>query len=166
MGPPPRGGDLAGTRRNIFNPVPLHLKFNQNNAKWLEESSKSIENETLSRNFWNRVVEGSAKATWDRHQAVEKSFKKFCNSENLEAVFPCSNDILQKYASWCDKSRSLKSSSIKTYLYSLSKLQQLKGFGPINFQNIPQLKDFLRGVKMHLGLINWSKNEKPFHTLC
>ena len=144
-GPPPRASDLAGREGDLFNPEPLHMKFNKNNAVWLN-SGKS-QGETLEKNFWNRVAEGSAKATWDRHRAVEKSFKRFCDSENVEMVFPCKIEILQKYASWCDKSRNLKACSIKTYLYSLSKLQQLKGFGPINFQKIPQMKDFLRGVK-------------------
>ena len=148
-GPPPRTGNLAGTGKNVIEPVPLHMKFNKSNASWLCDSCKTGQNQTgtLNKNFWNRVAEGSAKATWDRHHAVEKSFKKFCISENVEMKFPCDNETLQNYASWCDKNRSLKSSSIKTYLYSLSKLQQLNGFGPINFQRIPQLKDFLRGVK-------------------
>jgi hypothetical protein len=145
-GPPPRASDLAGTEGKLFNPVPLHMKFNKNNAEWLK-CGQCGKGETLENNFWNRVAEGSAKTTWARHHAVEKSFKQFCDSENVKMVFPCKIQTLQQYASWCDKNRKLKATSIKTYLYSLSKLQQLKGFGPIDFKSIPQLKDFLRGVK-------------------
>jgi len=149
-GPPPRAADLAGTGHEHFNPVPLHMKFNRNNADWVNGGGKRgrvQEGGRLERNFQNRVAEGSAKATWDRHHAVKNSFEKFCNSENVEQVFPLSKKVVQKYASWCDTDRLLKASSIKTYLYSLSKLQQLKGHGPILFSSIPQLKDFLRGVK-------------------
>ena len=150
-GPPPRAADLAGTRKKLFAPVPLHMKFNKSNAGWVNggggNKGKGEGGERLARNFWNRVAEGSAKATWDRHHAVKNSFDKFCNSESVSPEFPLKNVTLQNYASWCDTERSLKSSSIKTYLYSLSKLQQLKGHGPIDFQKIPQLKDFLRGVK-------------------
>ena len=151
-GQPPRAADLAGTDscKTPWSPVPLHMKFNSSNAAWVKGGGgqgAGQEGGKLARNFWNRVGEGSAKATWDRHHAVQNSFEKFCYCEKVRPSFPLKNEVLQDYASWCDSDRSLKASSIKTYLYSLSKLQQLKGHGPIDFQKIPQLKDFLRGVK-------------------
>ena len=143
-GPPPRAADLAG-RKTVFTPIPLHVKFNKSNAAWLSNSNEFEKG--LDRNFVNRVAEGSAKSTWDRHRAVQNSFNHFCTSEDISPEFPLSNVTIQNYASWCDVNRNLKADSIKTYLYSLSKIQQLKGYGPIDFHKIPQLKDFLRGVK-------------------
>jgi hypothetical protein len=147
-GPPPRAADLAGTRE-MFTPVPLHIKFSKINADWLGGGSAAdtVRGGGLEKNFLNRVAEGSAKSTWDRHHAVQNSFMKFCTSEDIVPMFPLTDVIIKKYASWCDVNRCLKSESIKTYLYSLSKIQQLKGYGPIEFRRIPQLKDFLKGVK-------------------
>jgi len=145
-GPPPRAADLAG-RKTVLTPIPLHMKFNKSNAAWLSNSDKLCTDQGLDRNFVNRVAEGSTKSTWDRHRAVQNSFNHFCTSEDISPKFPLSNVTIQNYASWCDVNRNLKADSIRTYLYSLSKIQQLKGYGPIDFHKIPQLKDFLRGVK-------------------
>jgi hypothetical protein len=147
-GPPPRAADLAGNSKKVFIPIPLHMKFNKSNAAWLEVGGKvGAVQGGLEKNFSNRVAEGSAKNTWARHHAVQNSFDKFCASENCSENFPLTNEIIQNYASWCDVNRNLKADSIKTYLYSLSKIQQIKGHGPIDFKKIPRLKDFLRGVK-------------------
>ena len=148
-GPPPHAASLAGTNKRVFTPVPTHIKFNKTNAAWLvgDDGRGAGQGGGLERNFLKRIAEGSAKSTWDRHHAVQNSFHKFCASENVIPNFPLSVDTIQQYASWCDVYRCLKADSIKTYLYSLSKIQQLKGFGPIDFHKIPQLKDFLRGVK-------------------
>jgi len=160
-GPPPRAADLAGNRK-VFTPKSLHLKFNKTNAAWLDGGEKmGVVQGGLERNFKNRVTEGSAKSTWNRHHAVQNSFNKFCTSEKISSSFPLSNVTIQKYASWCDVCRCLKADSIKTYLYSLSKIQQLKGYGPIDFHKIPQLKDFLRGVKNLPNSHNKTKHRKP-----
>ena len=103
-GPPPSTAELAGTPKP-FAPEALHIKFNCNNSNWLDLGHVRPETNNLERNFWNRVSEGSAKATWDRHCSVEISFNKFCKCEKIAPVFPLSSEIVQKYASWCDLER-------------------------------------------------------------
>ena len=156
-GPAPRAADLAGTPLRL-QPEALHIKFNSENAKGLVRNVPNPD--PLEKNFWNRVAEGSAKATWDRHKAVGKSFKKFCDSEGLEVNFPLDTSIVKRYASWCDIKRNMKASSIKTYLYSLSKIQQLKGLGPIELHKVPQIRDFLRGVKNRPSTLKKDKKKR------
>jgi integrase len=61
--------------------------------------------------------------------------------------WPLSEEDILKFASWCDVERKLQASTIKTYLQSLSKIQQLRGGPRICLSKIPVLQDFLAGVR-------------------
>jgi hypothetical protein len=65
---------------------------------------------------------------------------------NKKLVWPLEKTTILEFASWCDKVRHLQADTIKTYIFSLSKIQQLQGGPPISVRQVPFLKDFIAGV--------------------
>jgi hypothetical protein len=111
-----------------------------NNAKWLN-IGKSIYSSALAQN------------TWKKYAAALKKFKLFCHDLNINFCWPLSPKNLAGFVIWCKDKKCISAKSVESYLFGLSKLQQLNGFQPIELnKSIPK---FLLN-----GWLNESKTKK------
>ena len=62
------------------------------------------------------------------------------------ADWPVVPETVCAFASWCDLEKGLQSSTIKSYVGSLSQIQQLQNLPPIFISRIPRLRAFLKGA--------------------
>jgi hypothetical protein len=72
-----------------------------------------------------------AKNTWNKYAASLKKFKLFCHELNIGFSWPLSEKNLIGFVVWCKNKNCISPKSVKSYLFGLSKLQQLNGFQPI-----------------------------------
>ena len=149
-GQPPSSQDRPG---GVKNPLPGTKKFDLGRVdKWIGVPSKCslpVKNseKILLDNIKDRISEGLAEKTWGRHSTVWRAINSFADWTGRRITWPWSEEDVLKFASWCDAERKLQASTIKTYLQSLSKIQQLKGGPRICLNKIPLLQDFLAGVR-------------------
>ncbi len=101
----------------------------------------------LRKNVYERVSEGLAGKTWDRHRTVWRAINEFSVYVGKPLTWPLDPRTVIDFASWCNKRRHLQASTIKTYVQGLSKIQQMKGGPPISIGKIPLLKNFIAGVE-------------------
>ena len=147
-GSAPESGDRSG---KIFTPSPIDRKYSRNtlgNLSWFKPDKKfsSKEEKILRENLYDRVSEGLAGKTWDKHRTVWRAVNEFSLFIGRPLIWPLDPGTVLDFASWCDKKRQLQASTIKTYVQGLSKIQQMKGGPAISVNKIPLLKNFISGV--------------------
>ena len=121
--------------------------------------TKKFRNDRLDRLAWlqgegpadpnirARVSAGLSEKTWGRHATVWRALMSFAGERRSGLSWPLDEKTILDFASWCDKRRRLSAGTIKTYINSLSKIQQMKGGPPICVKKVPFLTDFLAGVR-------------------
>jgi hypothetical protein len=146
-GRPPGHQDRPG---GVKIPIPGKKKFDVGRVKdkmWVPSSAGNEAEKILMNNVKDRISEGLAEKTWGRHSTVWGAINSFAAWTGRRLDWLLSEEDILKFASWCDVERKLQASTIKTYLQSLSKIQQLRGGPRICLSKIPLLQDFLAGVR-------------------
>jgi hypothetical protein len=133
-------------------PIPADRKYGRfrvGKLDWFtpEKFFANEREESLRKNVYERVSEGLAGKTWDRHRTVWRAINEFSAYVGKQLTWPLDPRTVIDFASWCDKRRHLQASTIKTYVQGLSKIQQMKGGPPISIGKIPLLKNFIAGVE-------------------
>jgi hypothetical protein len=101
----------------------------------------------LQDNISRRVSESVTVSTWARHNSAWNRLQEFAKHMGKEIVWPlCARTILD-FASWCDEELGLQSSTIRAYIHSLSRVQQMMGYENVSIGKIPLLEDFLKGCE-------------------
>ena len=138
---------------NIFLPTPMLEKFSSSVPTGIpcikipEGLKRGKINPSIASNIENRLHQSLASATWKKHKSVWSIFNQFALAEKVEIVLPLSDQVILNFCSWCDAKRSLSASTIKSYIHSLSKIQQLQGFDAIPIGKVKLLSQFLLGVE-------------------
>jgi len=99
----------------------------------------------LSANVRRRIQTSVTAATWQKYLTAWRNFEDFCRAAGSQAAFPISPPVTLDFASYCDL-RGVSAASIKSYLGSLSQLQQLIGLPGISIRSQPLLYRFLKGA--------------------
>jgi len=74
-----------------------------------------------------RESAGLAEKTWGKHSTVLRALREFAREEHEILDWPLKGETILGFASWCDKKRHLSAVSIRSYIQSVSKIQQMRG---------------------------------------
>ena len=88
-------------------------------------------------------------STHKTYEVAERRYLTFCNSFSLRPL-PTSEEILCYFVA-CLGQQGLAHTSIRTYLSGVQQLQIAHGFKDPGIDQMPRLKQILRGVKAERG---------------
>lgn len=82
-----------------------------------------------------------AENSWKKHNSAWQCFLKFCEAKSLKITWPIPDSTICDFAAWSVKHNSLQPSTVKSYVYSLSTIHELKGF-----ENYPCMSPLVKRV--------------------
>ena len=95
--------------------------------------------------------------SWSKYASAYKKFQKFNTETNSNISWPIDCKTVNGFVLWCLKEENLSSTTIKTYVLALSRIQNTKGFGKIPFKNSVAEKLILGAKNSKMGLKKASK---------
>lgn len=125
-GPPPSSQDLAGS----WLPLTLYASIAEN----------------LSRNVREKIISSVSESTWNRYLTAWRLYEAFCTAHSIAPSLPIPDPRILDLASWLSM-RPLSAATVKTYIGSLSQIQQLANLPGISVNGRPLLKRFLKGLE-------------------
>jgi hypothetical protein len=88
-----------------------------------QQLSVSPSDSVLVEHVQKRIAQSLTRNTWRKYESAWNLFAAFLNERNLPFNCPIPISQLRQFAVWADYQRHLAPSTIKSYIYALSKLQ-------------------------------------------
>ena len=124
-----------------FDSIEVH-KYKTNNASkavFLEEKDflknlpPKMQNARWKNDFSKLNSSAVASQTWKKYNSAFSKFNTFSEETKTLKTWPLSNEVINGFVTWCGSTQSLCHSTVKSYILALSKIQKMKGFGPIKY---------------------------------
>ena len=102
-------------------------------------------------------LQGTAVAanTWKKYKSALNKYSLFCASCTATLTWPIPTQNINGFVMWCLEDAKLQPDTVKAYIFSLSHLQQVMGFGSIAFSKNLIAKLLIKGSK------NWNATYGP-----
>ena len=130
---------------SFFNKADLgsNLPIEMQNKKWLENFNK---------------INSSAVATqtWKKYNSAYAKFKLFIKETKTNYTWPLKENIINGFVVWCGSTQKLSHNTVKSYILALSKIQKMKGLGPIKFAKT-------LAENLNIGIRNMNKKPLSKH---
>ena len=115
-------------------------------GNWLPATLYRSLSTSLAQNVRNKIIASVTPQTWNRYLTAWRAFEGFCAEIGQTPRLPVTGPLILDFSSWLD-GRHLSAPTIKSYIGSISQLQQLIGAPAISISKQPLLKRFLRGAE-------------------
>jgi integrase len=104
-----------------------------------------------------RRLQGTAIATgtWDKYKSAFNKYTMYCVTHAIEIRWPIRECYVNGFVLWCLGEEDLAPDTVKSYIFALSHLQQVFGFGKIPFSQNSIAKFLVKGAK------NWKTTHEP-----
>jgi hypothetical protein len=96
-----------------------------------------------------------AAGTWDKYRSAFNKYVKYCTEHSIQLAWPILNTNVNGFVLWCLSTDKLAPETVKSYIFALSHLQQILGFGKIPFSQNPIAKLLVKGAQ------NWKTTHEP-----
>jgi hypothetical protein len=104
----------------------------------------------MNHSFWRKIfLDVSSRAlslrSWKKYSSVLNLYKEFCADQQKMLTLPADWKMLSGFILWCREKRSLKASSLKSYVSTIRSLGRLVGGNACGFSPLEKL--LLAGVE-------------------
>ena len=102
---------------------------------------------SLSKDLNRLIINSSTQQTWNRHCSALKLYAEFCTTYKIRDGWPSNIEIVRAFTTWAITKKSLKSSTVKSYISSLSVSHALGNSTKCNFNVEKCIKMLLKGAE-------------------
>lgn len=115
-------------------PQPLNLKFLESTDKLYKKftcknmiCSNLYNVDSLTTDMDNLILKSKTKHTWEKHSTAWKLYHNFCE-DNRVLAWPATKEIVRAFVAWALSYKRLKTSTVKSYVSSVSVANSLAGY--------------------------------------
>ena len=101
---------------------------------------------SLCENFEKLILYSATRQTWNKHCSAWKLFNDFYNEFNIRNHLPIDVKVARAFVTWAVTKKSLKPSTVKSYISSLNIAHTISSNGNGNLNLDPCIKLLLKGA--------------------